>query len=198
MTSINEYFGVAQFFFHCRNEYLPIRDIKYQHKTEPHYENLTENWCNRCLNRRIRSINLRNLDYLFLFTRYKNTKHIFYNRYFVVGYLKRASDRRFTQLSKTRISEVNPFDLKDPTSCGFFAGDEEKSKFVSIENAYEVKNISHPYAFYFVNHKTGKEILKRFEDCDNILNLLRNKARTLKSENNEQRQSNNCSPACRY
>lgn len=34
--------GVAQFFSHCRNQVLPIRDIRGD-KTEPHYENLTEN-----------------------------------------------------------------------------------------------------------------------------------------------------------
>lgn len=43
--------GVLQFFYHCEGERLPVRDVCNTQgqgpKTEPHYENLTENWCSK-------------------------------------------------------------------------------------------------------------------------------------------------------
>jgi hypothetical protein len=57
--------GVFQYFYHCKEEILPIRDIcntqDHGEKTEPHYENLTENWCSKCMNGRIKSANRRNV-----------------------------------------------------------------------------------------------------------------------------------------
>jgi hypothetical protein len=51
--------GVFQYFYHCSGEELPVRDVcdrqGHGRKTEPHYENLTENWCSKCMNGRIKS-----------------------------------------------------------------------------------------------------------------------------------------------
>jgi len=82
-------FGIFQYFYHCAGEELPIRDIIKRHKTEPHYENLTENWCGECMSGRIRSANRHLVDYLFLMTRYFRKGHPKDGKRLVVGYLSK-------------------------------------------------------------------------------------------------------------
>src|SRR6266851_7511091 len=86
--------GVFQYFYHCKGEHLPIRDILNTqgqgNKTEPHYENLTENWCGKCMSARIKSANRRGLEYLFLATRYLKPGHPKHGKRMVVGFLHRA------------------------------------------------------------------------------------------------------------
>src|SRR5438876_11190849 len=90
--------GVFQFFYHCADQELPVRDVVNRQKTEPHYENLTENWCGRCMNGRIRSANRRGAKYLFLVTRYFRKDHFLDGKLLVVGFLFRAEDRVWRRL----------------------------------------------------------------------------------------------------
>jgi len=194
-----EFGGVMQFFYHCKDQILPIRDILNTNgkgnKTEPHYENLTENWCNKCMNPRIRSVNSKQLDYLFLFTKYQYSNHKYYNKYFIVGYLKRADSKRFLELNDTLRSDVNLFDLDDPNSCGFFAGDKRQSIFVSINDAYLIKDMQNPRHYpWLVSKSETKVIIKHFENKKNIISelVLLAKKLTKKKGSNE-----SCSTACR-
>lgn len=191
------YGGVAQFFYHCKEQILPVRDILNTNgkgsKTEPHYENLTENWCNQCMNRRIRSINKHRLDYLFLFTRYYKKNHKNNNKYLIVGYLKRASDNRFIELSKTLKSGVNVFDPEYPEQCGFFSGDFNNSIFVNADDGYLI-NIKHPYYYWFVEKSESIRIIKHLRNCKNILPGLLSLTKKLKRETNK---NESCSSSCR-
>src|SRR5438552_3469142 len=138
--------AVFQYFYHCRGEELPIRDVcnRQGHgpKTEPHYENLTENWCSKCMNGRIVSANRRGLERVFLVTRYLRDGHPLNGKLLVVGFLSRAKKGVWRDLSRTIMSGVNAYDNgRTPEKCGFFAGDERRSHFVSAEDAFVLDGV---------------------------------------------------------
>jgi len=168
--------GIAQFFFHCRNQVLPIRDILNTngrgHKTEPHYENLTENWCSECVQKKIKSANSKNLDYLFLYTHYHCKKQDNDDKYLIVGYLKRAKPERWLELNKGLRTDAEPYSQKNPELCGFFAGDLKASRFVSADNAY-ILYIKHPYEKYFIKEKEAEKIINKLKLAPNILKDLK-------------------------
>ena len=172
--------GVAQFFYHFREKKLPIRDIGNTNgmgnKTEPHYENFTENWCNQCMNKRIASANQHSVDYLFLITRYHRKGHKYNNTIIVVGYLKRASTHRFIELSATMRSKAGPFDPNRPEGCGFFAGDPKSSKFVSADDAYPIKGLKNPRWLWLMEKELVDDILKHFKNKQNIVKELQKQA----------------------
>ena len=191
-----EYGGVLQFFYHCPDEILPIRDIRYRGKTEPHYENLTENWCSECMNQQIRSVNSRQLDYLILLTRYNFKGHKFYDKYLIVGYLKRADVNRFIKLNHNLIADVHPFEPDNPETCGFFAGDLKESKFVSADDAYILEGVTNfRHNKRLVSSKYAKSILHHFENKRNILPELIAVAKRLTAE---RKKNESCSSSCRY
>jgi len=194
--------GVAQFFYHCMGEELPIRDILntqyHGSKTEPHYENLTENWCNMCMNARIRSANRNKLDYLFLFTRYINEGHKNHNKYLIVGYLKKAQKNRWIELNKTLTSGANEYIPQEPENCGYFAGDERESKFVSAEHAYILKELKHPYYLWYIDDILFRDILKKLKRGNNIIKQIRKRAEILKRYHKNNSRNESCSASCRH
>lgn len=184
----NESLGVAQYFYHCINEELPVRDIPNYNgvgsKTEPHYENCTENWCGKCVNRKIKSVNKNKLDYLFLITKYRNKSSKMNGKLLIVGYLRRAQKERWQKLSKNIPSKVQGY-MPEPTECGFFAGDTEKSRFVSADDSYEMKTINNGRHIWYIDKKLGNEIIKKLDSGKNILNNLIIKAQQLEKETGE-------------
>jgi hypothetical protein len=188
--------GVFQYFYHCSGEALPIRDIldrqKHGHKTEPHYENLTENWCSKCMNGRIKSANRRILDYLFLTTRYWNDNHPRNGKLLVVGFLYRAKDEVWRKLSKPRLAKVDGFNPKNPRDCGFFAGDEVKSYFVSADKAFVVDGVKNGRWKYFAYEDEAKKIIRHLEKSKNILEELRMKTKEMKTQTNRDKYEKHC------
>jgi len=184
----NEIIGVAQYFYHCNGEYLPIRDIPNRSgngfKTEPHYENLTENWCSECMNSRIKSANKNFLEYLFLITKYRNSDFKMDGKLIVVGYLKRAEKKRWIELSKDIPSGVQGF-LPDPSDCGFFAGDPKSSKFVSVEDGFELKNVKNGRYIWYINENLGRNIIKKLNSSENIYYKLIRRVKELEKEKNK-------------
>jgi hypothetical protein len=190
--------GVFQYFYHCSGEELPIRDIldtqKHGPKTEPHYENLTENWCNECMNGRIKSANRRGLNYLFLITRYQNNNHPEKNgKLLVVGFLYREEDKEvWHTLSKSRLAEVDGFNLEKPGECGFFVGDEKKSHFVSADKAFVLDDVKNGRWKYFAYEHEAHKIIRHLEKSKNILKELRKKAKKLKTQIKRNRHEKRC------
>lgn len=180
--------GVFQYFYHCSGEELPIRDIcnrqGQDEKTEPHYENLTENWCRKCMNGRIKSANRRLLNYLFLTTRYQNNNHPRNGKLLVVGFLYRAEDKVWCKLSASRLAKVEGFKSEKPELCGFFAGDEKKSYFVSADNAF-VLDVNNGRWKYLAYEDEAKKIVAHLKKSKNILKELRKKAKKLNAQMNQ-------------
>src|SRR5258706_607744 len=98
-TGVSEEYGAMNVWMHTLGwtEESPIRDILdrqgHGHKTEPHYENLTENWCSKCMNGRIKSANREEVNYLFLVTRYLNNNHRMNGNLLAIGFLFRAEGK---------------------------------------------------------------------------------------------------------
>lgn len=179
MRSERKYAPVFQFFYHCEEEELPVRDYLntqgHNRKTEPHYENLTENWCRRCMANRIRSANKRKLDYLFLVTTYRKTDHPLDGKHLVVGFLHRAKPDRVKDLNRGRRKDANRFDDKQPEDCGFFAGDQH-SHFVSAENASKLPDsVKNPRYKYLADKQETNTLLTHLRRSTNILPELKRK-----------------------
>ncbi len=178
--------GVFQYFYHCAGEVLPVRDVintqRQGHKTEPHYENLTENWCSKCMNGRIKSANRRQVKYLFLITRYFKKGHPRNGKLLVVGFLYRAKEKVWRELSESIQSAASPFDPENPQQCGFFVGDETKSHFVSADDAYVLNDVKNGRWKYLATEKETEQIRSHLQKTKNILNKLRNKVKELESQ----------------
>lgn len=136
---------------------------------------------------RILSANKRGVRYLFLMTRYRNRGHSLDGKLLVVGYLFRATQARWLQLSKTIRSKAAAYDRENPRACGFFAGDGKKSKFVSAEDAYVINGVRNARWKYFVTEHEAEAILAHLKTRTNILKELRRNVISLKrrSENRE-------------
>ena len=174
--------AVFQFFYHCKGEELPVRDVLNTngkgHKTEPHYENLTENWCSKCMRQRIASANRLQVEYLFLLTTYNNPKHRLHGKRLVVGFLHRAQPKIWEKLNHGIQSGARGFDPSRPEACEFFAGD-AKSHFVSAENAYLLDNLANCRWKYFSKRKETMRIVARLRKSPSILPELRNRVKNL-------------------
>lgn len=85
--------GRLHFFYHCPKSELPIRDVLgIEHEgyaTEPHIEKCAENYCWPCDQMNIWGFLKSEEKYLFLFTTGRNAQ--FYNRRFIVGYIKKRT-----------------------------------------------------------------------------------------------------------
>lgn len=175
--------GVFQFFYHCAGQKLPVRDVlntqRQGRKTEPHYENLTENWCRKCMNGRMRSANRREVKYLFLMTRYFNEGHPRNGKLLVVGFLYRAKEKIWRKLSKSIQSGASAFDPENPQECGFFAGDEAKSHFVSADDAYVLKDVKNGRWKFLATEKETEQICLHLRKAKKILKRLRDKVKEL-------------------
>jgi len=88
--------GMIQYFYHCPDSDLPIRDVlnkqKQGHKTEPHIEIGAENYIAKCYQPNIKKFVCSSDKYLFLITTCKNieiNKKIGKNKtnQFIVGYI---------------------------------------------------------------------------------------------------------------
>jgi hypothetical protein len=191
MSKMNQKIGVFQYFYHCKGETLPVRDVLKRHKTEPHYENLTENWCGTCMNNRIISANRRGVDYLFLMTKFDKENHPSNGKLLVVGFLYRAKEKIWRKLSRKIPSGVNGFESRDV--CGFFAGDKQKSHFVSAENAYPLgENIKNARWKWFADTDEANRIIKHLKKSPNILQKLQKRVAELKSQIDENKKCKEC------
>jgi hypothetical protein len=188
--------GVFQYFYHCSEEELPIRDIlnrqKHGNKTEPHYENLTENWCKKCMNGRIKSANRKELTYLFLITRYWNNNHPMNGKLLAIGFLYRAEGKVWQKLSQSIPSGVSGYDSKNPENCEFFAGDETKSHFVSADKAFVLTGVKNGRWKYLATEDETRKIVSHLKKSRNILQELRRKANQLKTQINQDKYEKRC------
>jgi len=174
--------GVFQYFYHCVGEELPIRDVldnqNQGHKTEPHYENLTENWCSACMRSRIRSANRYAADFLFLMTRYFNPGHIMHEKRIVVGYLHRAKPEVWEKLSATLRHDARRYDRKNPGDCDFFAGDGH-SHFVAAEHGWVLPVGNCRWKWKCADQEASR-IVAHLSQYPNILPALRRRVEELK------------------
>jgi Nucleotide modification associated domain 3 len=82
--------GRLQFFFHCPQSALPIRDVVTRKKREPHIEKSAENYCVKCYQPNIVGFLKSSEKYLFLFTKCASREPAlrkYRGRRFVVGYI---------------------------------------------------------------------------------------------------------------
>ncbi len=165
---------------------MPIRDVcnrqRQGNKTEPHYENLTENWCSKCMNGRIKSVNRAGLEYVFLMTRYWNDDHERNGKLLVVGFLYRAKAEVWRKRSRSIPSMVERYESDNPETCGFFAGDEKKSHFVSAAGAYPLKGVRNARWKYFADEAETNKIVLHLKRSTNILPELRRRVRELRAK----------------
>lgn len=140
--------GRIQFFFHTKDELLPIRDIPGRDKTEPHIEESAENYCNPCYQRNIRGfLNTDNERYLFLFTRCRDRSSEHYDQRRIVGYLEKERKLdmeshlaaqgtiqlvRFTD--SVTVSEISDSPRKVRVKC---LGEQASEKLVAALNSNE-------------------------------------------------------------
>jgi hypothetical protein len=84
--------GRLQFFFHCPDSSLPIRDVrpvKNRRKKEPHIEKNAENYCVKCYQNNIIGFLRSREKYLFLFTQCVSREPALrklHGKRFIVGY----------------------------------------------------------------------------------------------------------------
>jgi hypothetical protein len=187
MTKSEDYAGVFQFFYHCKGEELPIRDIlntqHHGHKKEPHYENLTENWCRPCMEARIKAANANQVDYIFLVTRYHNRRHEDLDgKLLVVGYMRREEKPEvWERLNPGRRRGARKYDRKCPKRCGFFVGNEESSRFVTAGHAYVLKEqpVSGRWIKWYCDTKEANKIINHLKRHGNVLRELKKLAKRL-------------------
>lgn len=82
--------GRLQFFFHCAQSQLPIRDVVGRRKKEPHIERNAENYCVQCYQNNIVGFLRSRETYLFLFTTCTSrqpTLRDYRGKRFIVGYV---------------------------------------------------------------------------------------------------------------
>jgi hypothetical protein len=82
--------GRLQFFYHCPQSALPIRDVIGKKKKEPHIEKNAENYCVECYQNNIQSFLKSPEKYLFLFTKCVSKEPAlrkFYGQRLIVGYI---------------------------------------------------------------------------------------------------------------
>ena len=87
--------GRLHFFYHCPCSQLPVRDVLgiqgHGRKTEPYIEKCAENYCQECVQKNIVGFLKSKEKCLFLFTTCRNTS--FYNKRFIVGYIRKDRAR---------------------------------------------------------------------------------------------------------
>jgi hypothetical protein len=151
------------------------------YKTEPHYENLTENWCSKCMRGRIRSANKLQVQYLLLATTYINPKHHLNGKRLVVGFLHRAEPHIWARLNSSIQSGARAFDPLRPEKCEFFAGD-AKSHFVSADHAYVLPDLKNWRWKYSADLNEATRIIGRLKRVPSILPELRKRLSALKQQ----------------
>ena len=181
LTLMSETCGVFQYFYHCRGENLPIRDVLDTQgqgpKTEPHYENLTENWCSECARARIRSANRNAAEYLFLVTRYVNPGSKMDGKRIVVGFLQRAKPEAWEKLNATLRDDARKYDRNNPGECDFFAGN-SRSHFVAAEHGYPLRVANCRWKWKCPREKAVK-IVAHLRKHPNILPALKKRVEEL-------------------
>lgn len=82
--------GRLQFFYHCPQSALPVRDVVGKRKKEPHIEKNAENYCVECYQNNIVGFLKSQEKYLFLFTKCASREPAlqrFRGKRFIVGYI---------------------------------------------------------------------------------------------------------------
>jgi hypothetical protein len=175
--------GIFHYFYHCRGEELPVRDVldtqRHGPKEEPHYENLTENWCTKCMERRIRSANRNAAEFLFLMTRYFNPGSKMHGKRIVVGFLHRAKPERWRRLNATLRRGARKYDQKNPSECDFFVGDEQ-SHFVAAKHGF-LLHVPNCRWDWRCDEKRAVAIVASLRQHRNILPELKRRVRELRS-----------------
>jgi len=91
-----------KFFYSSKLSKYPVRDVTnsqgQNHKTEPHIEVGADNFLSQCNQKIIKSAVLNGSNYFFYFTNCKNRNLPFYNRKFIVGYLKILDKIEYNQI----------------------------------------------------------------------------------------------------
>lgn len=142
--------GRLQYFFHCPDSPLPIRDVVYKKKTEPHIEIGAENWCSSCLPKNIREFLKGPEKYLFLFTRCASGLHE--GKYFVVGFIEKQDCQPMCGEKETWYA------VRGPT------------KVFSFNDGYPMPGVRNArHLACCLNAAETASILKHFEDRRNIL-----------------------------
>jgi len=109
----------------------------------------------------------------------------------VVGFLFRAEDRVWRNLSRSLRSGVTGYESSKPQDCGFFAGDETKSHFVSADAAF-VLRVKNGRWKYFADEAETKKIVAHLKKSKNILPELREKVRELKAQTSQGNREKRC------
>ncbi len=160
--------GRLQFFFHCPDSELPIRDIlDRQHhgcKTEPHIEKCAENYCSTCDPLNIVGFLKSEEKYLCLFTTCQNPQRK--NRRLVVGYIEKQSAFLHRRHGESWWSVQGP------------------TKLVSFDDAYVLdRSVGGPH-YGAIRHRKLDEyqtskVLARLKDGRNILSKCVTEIRSL-------------------
>lgn len=112
--------GRLQFFFHCPQSRLPIRDVVGRRKKEPHIEKNAENYCVECYQGNVVGFLKSREEYLFLFTRCRSREPAlreYRGKRFIVGYImkERWLDRG-GHYAVQGFTKIVPFEAAFPLS----------------------------------------------------------------------------------
>jgi hypothetical protein len=106
--------GRLQFFYHCPQSSLPVRDVTGKRKMEPHIEKNAENYCVECYQNNIQSFLKSREKYLFLCTRcvsHEGALLKFYGQRLIVGFITKARWlRRNGHYAVQGFTKVVPFE----------------------------------------------------------------------------------------
>ena len=112
--------GRLQFFYHCPQSTLPIRDVVGKRKKEPHIEKNAENYCKKCNQNNIVGFLKSREKYLFLFTKCASREPAlrrFRGDRFVVGFIRKEKWLwRSGHYAVQGFTKIVPFDAAFPLS----------------------------------------------------------------------------------
>ena len=144
--------GRLQFFYHCPQSGLPIRDVIGRRKREPHIEKNAENYCVECYQNNIVGFLKSREKYLFLFTRCASKDPALRNYHgdrLVVGYItKERWLWRGNHYAVQGFTKIVPFEYAFPLA-----------KLGSRSRYWRMKRL---------NTSQTSHILKRFAHATNI------------------------------
>jgi len=150
--------GRLQFFYHLPGSRLPVRDVMYKGKTEPHIEIGAENYINCCYQPNNIVPFLKSKEkYLFLFTTCRNKE--FYGKKFIVGYIVKQ-EFIFVNHETVCGCEKPHFAVRGETKIFGFEDAYPLDKLLKNSNMVRLRKID--------EHETRK-ILEHFRNKRNIM-----------------------------
>jgi hypothetical protein len=148
--------GRLQFFFHCSESLLPIRDVVRRRKREPHIEKNAENYCVKCYQNNIIAFLKSEEKYLFLFTKCASkepAQRRFAGKRFIVGYItKERALPRGGHFAVQGFTKVVRFEAAFPLS-----------KFGSPARHWRVKKFDERETSLILEHLSGAKNIRT--DC---------------------------------